>query len=149
MQKRTSSSTNEIRVRTHFNKHFVTFIDKHNHIPKPMKYNEERLRQTKIVQEMIDTLTLNEEDLTALQNLLRELRPIKYGTISKGELAKLYNINMVTLNKRMLQMDGLIDELHRKYGYTKWRKFLMPAEVELIRQRLGDFTNPLIPFQKH
>lgn len=88
--------------------------------------------------------TLTEQQLKDLNSLLRDLVPSKCGTISKNELAQLYHINMVTLNKRIMQIDGLYEKLNKKYGYTKWRKYLMPAEVELIMEHLGNISNPLI-----
>lgn len=79
----------------------------------------------------------NEEEIQAIRELVAKLKHTQSGTISKSELANQYNITMLTLNRRMKRKDGLINELYESFGYDKWRKFLMPAEVECIYAYLG------------
>ena len=57
--------------------------------------------------------------------------------IYKNDLAKKYGVTRITFNKRIYQIDGLIDELYEKFGYTKWRKILFPGEVDIIEKYLG------------
>lgn len=96
-----------------------------------------RQRQIEILQEFILPGCLVNEDKQAIENLIRTLNNQNGGMIYKSDLAKKYGISVITFNKRIRQVDGLIDELYEKFGYTKWRKTFFPGEVGIIEKYLG------------
>ena len=97
-----------------------------------------RKRQIRVLQDYIIMTCTDQEDKRAIQDLIKNLKHSNNGTILKRELAQLYGISMITLNKRIEQTEGLRHELFSKFGYTKWRKCLMPLEVEIVEKYLGN-----------
>jgi hypothetical protein len=96
-----------------------------------------RQRQIKILQEFILPGCMDNEDKQAIENLIWALKRQDGGMIYKSDLAKRYGITLITFNKRIRKVDGLIYELYEKFGYTKWRKTLFPGEVDIIEKYLG------------
>ncbi len=96
-----------------------------------------RQRQIKILQEFILPACLVIEDIQAIEHLILTLKRQDGVMIYKSDMAKRYGITRITFNKRINQVEGLIDELCMKFNYTKWRKMFFPGEVEIIEKYLG------------
>lgn len=81
--------------------------------------------------------SLDGEEFNAVKILLTQLSHTLYGNTTKFELAQLYDMNWRTLHKRFLSTEGLLSELQDKYGYTKHRRYFLPAELAIIEKYLG------------
>lgn len=79
----------------------------------------------------------NDEQISALKDLISKLKSPELGSISKTELAFRYGFSVQTLNRRINKSAELTDELKRKSGYTKYQKLFLPAEIEIIEKHLG------------
>jgi len=97
---------------------------------------QEKKRMIRILQQASISCH-DKEDLLAMKNQIKELKSPDIGTIPKSELTKIFKVTLITLNKRIEKAEGLEVELFEKFGWTKRRKFLMPAEVEIIKKYLG------------
>lgn len=95
-------------------------------------------RQIRILQDFVIPECLKAEDKQAIIDLITTLKRQDSCVIYKSDLAREYGVTPITFNNRINQTDELANELYGKYGYTKWRKYFFPAEVELIRKHLGD-----------
>ena len=82
--------------------------------------------QLNILQRILPDLTGDE--YRAIKILTTQLRNTLYGNTTKFELAQLYDMNWRTLHKRIVLADGLLTELQEKYGYTKHRRYFLPAD---------------------
>jgi hypothetical protein len=97
-----------------------------------------RQRQIRVLQEFVISERLEADDKQAIIDLVITLQRQGSCVIYKSDLAREYGVTPITFNKRIKQTEGLWNELYEKYGYTKWRKYFFPSEVELIKKCLGD-----------
>lgn len=84
----------------------------------------------------------DEEERLIVKDMILRLKNANTHIISKSELAKQYGITRRTFSRRVHNTDELINKLIEKYGYEKKRQVLMPAEVRLIAEYLGDPPAP-------
>lgn len=99
--------------------------------------SEKASLQVKILANLISTGELTTCERQAIVDLKHQIETQQFELMAKSDLAKLYGFSMRTLNRRIMDHSTLYLTLNEEYGYTKYRKLLLPAEVELIQQYLG------------
>ena len=97
-------------------------------------------KTTQEINVLRDTLKLSgigEVEKKTILNLIQKLNQTEGGPILKSDLARQYGISIRSLTRRIHDNSALKLELYEKFQYTKWRKLLMPEEVNCIYRYLG------------
>ena len=114
------------------------------HSDNSEKYYAKIQRQLDILYDHLTNHCRDENEKIEVRSMINNLKHPQMGTITKSELASQYSISIRTLNRRMKDKDGLLNDLYDRFGYHRWRKYLFPAEVELIHKHLGPPPTNLI-----
>ena len=96
-----------------------------------------RKKQIDVLQNHLLKYCENDVEKQVFHDLIYVLQNSQTNVITKSEIARQYNISVLTLNRRLKRQGELVLELYERFGYTKWRKKFLPAEVECIYKYLG------------
>jgi hypothetical protein len=108
-----------------------------NHSKKLTQMHVKTRLQIDVLQKTVISHCECDQDKQVIRELITRLKNHQSGSVSKGELARQYGISPVTLYRRIRSADGLLSELFDDFNYNKWRKYLLPNEIECIYKYLG------------